>query len=93
MTLNNLQEKDVKRVGSFRMSLYKKTEQDLAASGLFTPADIEDAGFSQKSLSRLSTVGQDFPASPESLSEEKDDSCVAQTDSQYVDMALSEKEK
>mmetsp|Transcript_40495 Transcript_40495/g.95113 ORF Transcript_40495/g.95113 Transcript_40495/m.95113 type:complete len:336 (+) Transcript_40495:181-1188(+) len=68
MILNKLQEKAVKRVSSFRLSLYEKTEQDLAASGLFTPSDIDDAGFSRKSLRMLSVIGQELP-SLESLSE------------------------
>ena len=59
MILNNQQGRAVERVGSFRMSLYKKTEQDLAASRLFTLAEIEDAGFSQESFRGLSNVKQE----------------------------------
>ena len=59
MILNNQQGRAVERVGSVRMSLYKKTEQDLAASGLFTLAEIEEAGFSQESFRGLSNVKQE----------------------------------
>jgi len=34
--------------------MYEKTEQDLRDSGLFSIEEIEDAGFSQKSLKNLS---------------------------------------
>lgn len=54
--LDASQENDVMRLSSFRMSLYKKTEEDLRASGLFSTEEIEDAGLSQNSLRNLSIV-------------------------------------
>lgn len=71
IALDSEQEKRVKRVSRFRISLYEKTEQDLSASGLFTPAEIEDSGFSRKSLSMLSFTEQ-CPTLG-SLSEDDDD--------------------
>lgn len=53
IVLSAEQEKNVKRLRSFRLSMYEKTEQDLMASGLFSSDEIDDAGFSRKSLRNL----------------------------------------